>query len=265
MYILGDFNINVLDRSNISKRYKEICSFHGLKQVIESYTRITDNTSTLIDHVLTNSVENMSQHGVLEIALSDHYAIYCTRKTQKQKYHKHKFITVRSLKRYSKTLLLEKLNTLVFPDYSSYENMDTAYSEFTEEISKIINEIAPFKTICVKNITSEWVDDEIFEAIRTRDKLFKKSKKSRLHTDGVNFRRARNRLQTMIKNKKQNFICNKLTENIAKPKELWKTLSQLGLQSKNKTASKICLKENGEVKFEPKSNCEIFKQFFENL
>ena len=119
--------------------------------------------------------------------------------------------------------------------------------------------------MCVKNDTCEWVDDEIFEAIRTRDKFFRKFKRSRLHIDGVNFRRARNKLQTMIKNKKRNFISNKLTENIAKPKELWKTLSQLGIQSKKKTTSKICLKDDGEVNFEPKSNCEIFKTFFESL
>ena len=143
--------------------------------------------------------------------------------------------------------------------------MDTAYSDFTKKLKAVIDEIAPFKNMCVKNSTSEWVDDEIFEAIRNRDKLFKKFKNSRLHADGVNFRRARNRLQTIIKNKKRNFICNKLTENIAKPKELWKTLSQLGLESKKKATSKICLKENGDIKFEPKSNCEVFKIFFETL
>ena len=143
--------------------------------------------------------------------------------------------------------------------------MDIVYINFTEKLKKVIDEIALFKNMCVKNNTSEWVDDEIFEAIRNRDKLFKKFKKSRLHTDGVIFRRARNRLQTMIKRKKQNFIGNKLTENIAKPKELWKTLSQLGLESKKKETSKICPKENDEIKFEPKSNCEIFKNFFETL
>ena len=58
--------INVLDDSNISKLYKEICSLHGLKQAIESFTCITEKTSTLIEHILTNSVENISQHGVLE-------------------------------------------------------------------------------------------------------------------------------------------------------------------------------------------------------
>ena len=139
-------------------------------------------------------------------------------------------------------MLLEKLNTFEFPDYSSFDNLDIAYINFTEKLKKVIDEVAPFKNMCVKNNTSEWVDDEIFDAIRNRDKLFKKFKKSRLHTDGVIFRRARNRLQTMIKRKRQNFICNKLTENIAKPKELWKTLSQLGLESKKKETSKICLK-----------------------
>ena len=111
---------------------------HGLKQVIESFTRITEKTTTLIDpYILTNSVENISQRGVLEISMSDHYAIFCTRKTQKQKYHKHKFIA-------------EKLNVLVFPDYSKYHNVDVAYSDFTDKLTKVINEIASFKNMCKK-------------------------------------------------------------------------------------------------------------------
>ena len=41
----------MFDDSNISQLYKEICSLHGLKQVIESFTRITEKTSTLIEHI----------------------------------------------------------------------------------------------------------------------------------------------------------------------------------------------------------------------
>ena len=146
-----------------------------------------------------------------------------------------------------------------------YDDVDEAYIDFTNKLIKVINDVAPFKKMCVKNSTCEWVDDEIFEAIRTREKLFKKFNKSRLHMDGVNFRKARNRLQTLIKNKKRNYITNKLNENIAKPKELWKTLSQLGLPSKKKANPKICLKDKEEIKFDSKSNCKIFKDFFESL
>ena len=76
VYILGDFNINLLHkktlRKNCPKYYTEFCSLHGLKQLITTPTRITQNTSTLLDHVLTNSSDRTSQSGTLEIVISDH-------------------------------------------------------------------------------------------------------------------------------------------------------------------------------------------------
>ena len=76
--MLEDFNINILDD-------KEVCSLHRLKQIITSYSRVTENTSTLIDHALTNSVDKVSQFCVHKIARLDHPAIFCTRKTLKQR------------------------------------------------------------------------------------------------------------------------------------------------------------------------------------
>ena len=46
---------------------------------------------------------------------------------------------------------------------------------------------------------------------------------------------------------------------------MWKSLNSLGLPSKNKSGSKICLNENGKLNFEPKVNANIFKNFFSNL
>ena len=63
-YILGDININLVNKdkmSNSTKRYIEFCSEHGLKQLITSPTRVTKNTSSLLDHILTNSHEKISQ------------------------------------------------------------------------------------------------------------------------------------------------------------------------------------------------------------
>ena len=57
-----------------------------------------------------------------------------------------------------------------------------------------------------------------------------------------------------------------MSENIAKPKELWKCLKSLGLPSKNSTPPNICLKKaDGNVSFDPKENAETFKSFFSNL
>ena len=53
------------------------------------------------------------------------------------------------MKNYSKPLWLEKLKSLQYPDYSRYENVDTAYSDFIENTTTAINEIASFKQLCV--------------------------------------------------------------------------------------------------------------------
>ena len=68
LYILGDFNLGLLFKGNCIlnkthksknhftdfspkiKKYNEFCSIYGLKQLINCPTRITCNTSTLIDY-----------------------------------------------------------------------------------------------------------------------------------------------------------------------------------------------------------------------
>ena len=83
LFILGDTNINILvngenildkykdmskRKSNlgaIPKKYAQICSTLGLKQLIKHLTRIACHTSTLIDHIITDCEEKVTQSGVL--------------------------------------------------------------------------------------------------------------------------------------------------------------------------------------------------------
>ena len=75
-------------------RYLKCCSFQRNK----SPTRITKNKSSLLDHVLTNSIERILQSGVIDIGVSNHQLIYCTRKVLHPKSNGHKQINIRSLK-----------------------------------------------------------------------------------------------------------------------------------------------------------------------
>ena len=69
----------------------------------------------------------------------------------------------------------------------------------------------------------------------------------------------------MIKDKKKNFVTGKLNDNIGKPKELWKSLKSLGLPSTESSSATICLEKDGILSFDPKTNAEIFKDFYSNL
>ena len=188
------------------KKYKEFISYFGLKQIIQSPTRITCSKSSLLDHILTNANEKISQSGVLDIGISDHQLIFCTRKLAKTKTGKTKYIYSRTMKKYTEELFKENLTNINFPNYKNFSDANSAYSDFLGKLTGVINDIAPMKQSKVKNNSQEWYDGEIAETIAIRDKLFKKFKKSKLHIDKDLFKEARNNVQNLIKKKKKNIL-----------------------------------------------------------
>ena len=72
---------------------------HGLKQLIQSPTRVTCRTLTLIDHILTSAPSKISQKGLINVGVSDHQLIFCTRKMSRIKSGgAYKYLNFRSLK-----------------------------------------------------------------------------------------------------------------------------------------------------------------------
>ena len=57
----------------------------GLTQIIKSPTGMACSSTSLIDHILANLPELISQEGVINVGLSDHQLIYCTRKISRIK------------------------------------------------------------------------------------------------------------------------------------------------------------------------------------
>ena len=55
----------------------------NLCQMIKQPTRVTEFTSCVIDHILCNNPEKFCQSGVLNMGISDHFIVYCTRKLSK--------------------------------------------------------------------------------------------------------------------------------------------------------------------------------------
>ena len=114
LFILGDINVNLFSKEKyilnkkemedtvcpLFKKYKEFIFSFGLEQLIKSPTRVTCSKSSLIDHILTNASDKVTQSGVIDIGLSDHQLIFCARKVTKFKTGKYKLISFRSMKQY---------------------------------------------------------------------------------------------------------------------------------------------------------------------
>ena len=137
------------------------CQRYSLKQIIKHATRTTCSSSTLIDHILTNSREKISQSGVIDIGISDHQLIYLTRKLHRIKSNTHKQIKIRSLENYSIESLNQGLSMTNLPDSEYFNDVDIAYSDFIQRITSVINKITPFKEIRIKNYSHDWFGGEI--------------------------------------------------------------------------------------------------------
>ena len=62
--------------------------------------------------------------------------------------------------------------------------------------------VAPFKTVRVKNKTSEWVEGEIAEKIHTYDKLYRRFKFTKLHADEEIYVKTQKGLQNLVRKKR---------------------------------------------------------------
>ena len=124
VFILGDFNICMLKNSRLKDKYSKLLESNNFKQLINSPTRETNSSSSLIDHICTNSSEKVSQSGVIETGLSDHFIIFCTRKKVREFNGKHKSINIRSLKNYNQDTYRGNLKETDWsPVYSSFTRM----------------------------------------------------------------------------------------------------------------------------------------------
>ena len=268
VYIMGDININmenVNPCSSIKTEYIDFCLNIGISQIIKSFTHVTNNSSSLIDHILTNSQDRISQSGVIETTFSDHFSIFFTRKISRNKYNKHRTIKIRSFKNYDKNVYREKLKDIKLPKLNEHSNLDEIYEKFVDKLSETIDDVAPLREIRTKNSTPDWFDGEIMDEIMNRDKLYRIFKSSKLEGDGLRYRSSRNKVQALINSKKQSFITNSLNENKRDSKKLWKTLKNLGLPSKSKSDSKINLNINGNINSKPEDIANHFNDFYSTL
>ena len=80
MLILGDVNIDFLkyNKDAQTSEYLDMLFDLGFMPVITKATRVTYHTSSLIDHIYTNTAGKVIKSGVCLADISDHLPVFCT-------------------------------------------------------------------------------------------------------------------------------------------------------------------------------------------
>ena len=157
-YIIGDINIDI-NRTNQNSpqadRYMQVITTNGAFSLITKPTRVTDKTTTVIDHIITNDTAHSILPHVIPTSLMDHYTIMC-KISKIEKLGKKLPISLYRIKKnfcpeaFSDNLDKE-LGNLISNNFPlNRDNFNKTFDQFVNLIAKIIDKHAPLQRLSRK-------------------------------------------------------------------------------------------------------------------
>ena len=266
--MLGDLNCDTLKAHNESntptKRIKSLYELYQLSQLIDEPTRITMTTSSLIDHIVTNTPENISDSDVIHTGISDHSLIFAIRKISVLKTQENT-VEIRSMKnfddkKFSAELLKQRWEHLYF----FADNPNTMWEMWKTMFLEVLDKHAPLQHKKIRSKKVPWITSNIKELIIQRDKLERKAILTNLENDRSNYKTSRNEVNTKLRDAKRNYYSTTIAGQKFNPKRAWKSInSLLGKQKKPTLVNELSLNENCLTS--SKSIAEGFNNYFSNI
>lgn len=251
--IAGDFNIDWNRDEFYKEKMENIIKDNGLKQIINENTRITKNTQTLIDYVITNSKKITAKTNIKR-KIADHETIDIFYECEVNKQEKRrKEIEVF---KYDKNQFEIELSALL--KLSDKEDVNSKTEIFDMCLYNAIRKFT-HKKIISENNNNKWFTKEL--RILQRDKCHKYQIAliENSYEAWNNYKTCRNRYKVEVENQKDNYVNNKVS-NAKDQKEMWKQIKDLVLK-KCQNVIQTVIFDNIEYK-DNKEIANKFNQYF---
>ena len=248
LYLMGDFNIDMLDKKNcFTKKLLDFIKPFGLHQLIKSPTRYSKDKNSLLDNIFTNS-DIISNSGVSDVNLSDHQLIIATRKKAKIIKKKCSF-TGTSYRNYNKIVFQDDVTNA---DWLPFDNESTVAGKWKEMLNIIyncINAMCPVKTFRVKQEKEQWITPPLLELIKDKDNAMRRAKRRNSPELWKIAKRLRNNCTKRLREARADFIKENLDNNVGNSKKIWKNIQEVipNSNSKNKNSFDLFDKEKNTM------------------
>ena len=223
--ILGDMNCNLLKTSCYeSKILLDTCSELHMTQLIKDPTRITSQTSSLLDGIMISSSSKVKSSGVVDIAISDHSMIFCTLKLRADK-PRLEYKDVRSFKNYNSESFKAELSQLQFHETYRINDVNEKIDHFNPLFINTLDKHAPIKHIRIKGRLNQFINKELKCTMKLRDKKLRMFRLSRNAEDWDVYRQLRNSIKTSLRAAESNFVRNQIEEYKGNnSRSMWKVI-----------------------------------------
>ena len=269
LIILGDMNLDILNESlPVKNDYLNVMYKHGLVSCINEHTRVTDNSASCIDHIFVRSARNDISSYLIKHMITDHFATAVSVPSIKPVLPK----TDPEGSQYHLDIpqLVNALTNINWSDVIKQEDPSGAFDNFMSVLNTEI-ENCTVKTVKRAKTTRicPWMTAGVLAAIRTRDDLYKKSKRQPNDVGLKNqFKAYRNVISTLIKQLKNDYYKNQFANAGNNVRKQWKLISEITGNKKINEKSVSAIVINGvEYKYEQDKNlfADRFNEFFAHI
>ena len=248
----GDFNIDLLkinERDIFNQHFDNIIT-RGYLPYITNPTRFSKLSASLLDHIYVKTVSNQKEifSGILTSKISDHLATICCIPLKSKHQKKPEYITTYANTKENHQKIVCELDTI---DWNGLlktrlcDNPDPNYNILINTISDIKNKYMHKKIVKFKPYKHKlhpWINEEIINNIKHKDKLYKKWKSTNTNnpmfkTYKDNFKIFSDKLKQDIFLAKRNHYSNLFFKYKSDIKNTWLTIK--GLLNKNRSQNKL--------------------------
>lgn len=270
---MGDININIKDNINAEvTKYLNILSGQGFVSYINKGTRVSQNSSTIIDHIFVrnrnkNYPNLIFTSSIFETDLTDHYSVFLSIKNDGlgtkinnpgESFNKIDFFKLNTL--------LKKEN---WGDVMNCNNVQSSYNFFITKlkfyISNATKQCKVSNNRCRK--LKPWITTGLINSIHHRDDLKKKLMHNYSEEKKEEYVRYRNNLNRLLKSTKNNYYKNKLNNVHGDCKKTWEIINDAtNYKLKVKNSRKLNIyNDSGDLVTNNKENANLFNNYFINV
>ncbi|XP_057339376.1 uncharacterized protein LOC130676884 [Microplitis mediator] len=228
LIMLGDFNIDVRRNDFYARKLTDEMSYLGLKQNIETPTRLTFDSQTIIDLVFTNF--KIKSVVMTTPKVSDHNIIYIQIDGMND-VDSNTIVYSRDFKHFNdevfQTEVLNKFDNwqtelCINNNNNDCINFNLTVERISSSVLDVLDKMAPFKEkiINYKWINKPWIDNKAIEMIKNKDESYRVAMKSKDIAAINNYKLLRNKVVNELRTKKKQYYENNISINKNNPHQI---------------------------------------------
>ena len=244
--ILGDLNSDLLFRGKtpedtyLGRKLLKVLNSFNMKNIINKPTRITADSSTIIDLIITSDKSKIKSQGCYDTGISDHDIVYAILNLYRKRSWP-KLIEVKNYKDLDVESLKRDIEQAPWDICKLFDDVNDSTWCWEQLYKNILNSYVSTRKVKVRSKSLPWMNTEIRKEMNKRYKLLKKAQKhpksSELWTE---YRKQRNYV-TFLKRKTETAFWKNKLENTKKFQGLLensKTNARENKSVKNRTHSR---------------------------